>query len=417
MNKERIMKLAIIADDFTGSNDTAVQFAKKGLRTVVTTNITNIPPSLMENDIVVFDTESRFDDANTAYEKSNHIALAIKQHGVQHIYKKIDSTFRGNIGAELAAVMDGFDCNLLILIPALPSNHRITKDGHVFVHGQALHETEVAKDPKTPVAKSFIPHIIAEQSTKKTKVISKHHDAYVIASVLQQIETAKNAGEEILIFDADTLEDLEVLALSISKIDNPCIVAGTAGLAEFLPQAYQLIEQKPMLAIMGSVSQVTRAQALHAQAQGKLDILDLDMEKLFDTDYQQQLIKRAIHNIHQGRNTAIYSAKDMESVMQNTSHTDICDDIVKTLAQITKSILDESLNKIHCLFVTGGDTLIHIGNELNIAGMNIKDEILPAIPTGYFIHDDYGGIRIITKAGAFGEKDALEKIIDNKDAM
>ncbi len=47
------------------------------------------------------------------------------------------------------------------IVPALPSNERITKNGNVYVKGQLLAETEVAEDPKTPVKESYIPAIIS----------------------------------------------------------------------------------------------------------------------------------------------------------------------------------------------------------------------------------------------------------------
>ncbi|MBS3991842.1 MAG: four-carbon acid sugar kinase family protein, partial [Erysipelothrix sp.] len=63
------MKLTIIADDFTGSNDTGVQFAKKGLRTVVTTNMDELGDNILSAEVAVIDTESRFDSKETAYKK------------------------------------------------------------------------------------------------------------------------------------------------------------------------------------------------------------------------------------------------------------------------------------------------------------------------------------------------------------
>ncbi len=414
------MKLVIIADDFTGSNDTGVQFAKKGLTTVVTTNIDEIPESLTKNDIIVFDTESRFDNKDAAYKKVKTIASKVKSKGVKRLYKKIDSTFRGNIGAELAGAMDGFDCDFMILIPALPSNHRITKNGDVLVHGQKLHETEVAKDPKTPVTDSFIPNIIGKQSNIKTKIITKTDIAYEKKYILDAIKSAKKAKEKIIIFDAESNDDLILLASCLPHIKDPYILAGTAGLAEFLPDIYDLAKKRPMLAVLGSVSQVTRQQVRHAQNAEKIHIIHVNIERLFDEEYQNTIIRQAIETINMGKNTAIYTAENTEAlkvakrlaVASNISDAQMSDNIVQVLAQITEHILYKIHHKIGSLFVTGGDTLIKISNQLNADGMIVKDEILPAIPACHFIHDQYANINVITKAGAFGDEDALEKIID-----
>lgn len=51
------MKMIVIADDFTGSNDTGVQLAKKGARTEVMLTPTQKPSR--RADVLVINTESR----------------------------------------------------------------------------------------------------------------------------------------------------------------------------------------------------------------------------------------------------------------------------------------------------------------------------------------------------------------------
>ncbi|HAE3786137.1 TPA_asm: four-carbon acid sugar kinase family protein, partial [Salmonella enterica] len=51
------MKMMVIADDFTGSNDTGVQLAKKGARTEVMLSASQKPSR--RADVLVINTESR----------------------------------------------------------------------------------------------------------------------------------------------------------------------------------------------------------------------------------------------------------------------------------------------------------------------------------------------------------------------
>ncbi|VEA39665.1 membrane protein [Salmonella enterica subsp. enterica] len=53
------MKMIVIADDFTGSNDTGVQLAKKGARTEVMLSASQKPSR--RADVLVINTESRAD--------------------------------------------------------------------------------------------------------------------------------------------------------------------------------------------------------------------------------------------------------------------------------------------------------------------------------------------------------------------
>ncbi len=102
-------KVLVVADDFTGANDTGVQFSKRKLKSIVITNKDNISKSLNDCDVLVIDTESRFDDKEKAYNKTFEIGKIVKAKNIKCIYKKLDSTFRGNIGGEISGLMDSLE--------------------------------------------------------------------------------------------------------------------------------------------------------------------------------------------------------------------------------------------------------------------------------------------------------------------
>ena len=159
-------KIGIIADDFTGANDTGLQFSKKGASTGVLLNLCDIVNALNELDVAVFDIESRFDDQKTAFEKVRKVSQLLTQNGVPDIYKKLDSTMRGNIGAEIDGAIEGTSAKAAFVVPAMPSMGRTTIGGICYVNGAAVNQTEAANDPKNPVVSSYIPDIIALQSKR-----------------------------------------------------------------------------------------------------------------------------------------------------------------------------------------------------------------------------------------------------------
>ena len=55
----KMPKLAVIADDLTGANDTGVQFSKFGLKTMVYFDSSEPAFVSEDSDVVVFDTNSR----------------------------------------------------------------------------------------------------------------------------------------------------------------------------------------------------------------------------------------------------------------------------------------------------------------------------------------------------------------------
>lgn len=72
------MKMMVIADDFTGSNDTGVQLAKKGARTEVMLSASQKPSR--RADVLVINTESR---AMPADQAASAVYAALSR-GVRH---------------------------------------------------------------------------------------------------------------------------------------------------------------------------------------------------------------------------------------------------------------------------------------------------------------------------------------------
>ncbi len=99
-----MLLLLILADDFTGALDTGVQFAACGIPTRV---VVGEQVDFAANDaaVLVVDTETRHLSAAEAYAVIAKLTREAMSAGVFSIYKKTDSALRGNIGAELSALL------------------------------------------------------------------------------------------------------------------------------------------------------------------------------------------------------------------------------------------------------------------------------------------------------------------------
>ena len=155
----------IIADDFTGSNDAGVQLVNKGFTVDVVFDWKS-NQLLNTNDgddkVVVINTESRAISRHEAQERIKQIIL--NNVHLSPIYKKIDSTMRGNIGCEIETLLATTQVKFALVIPAFPNMNRITKHGKCYVDGKELIHTEFATDPKTPICSSNIKTIIEQQT-------------------------------------------------------------------------------------------------------------------------------------------------------------------------------------------------------------------------------------------------------------
>lgn len=123
-----MIKLLVIADDFTGALDTGVQFAGKGMTTKVLSYLPEDGEALQQfqAQVLVIDAQTRHLDGGEAYRKVLELVKSAKDAGIPYIYKKTDSGLRGNIGKELDAALTASGEQYLTFIPALPAMDRIT---------------------------------------------------------------------------------------------------------------------------------------------------------------------------------------------------------------------------------------------------------------------------------------------------
>ena len=116
----------VIADDLTGANDTGVQFTKKGYNSRVSifdkSAAQNIPEDL---DVFVMDTETRELESKTARKRLKSILEKININKKDVVYKKVDSTLRGNIGIELEEIMIILNRDICIFSPSYPSYQNV----------------------------------------------------------------------------------------------------------------------------------------------------------------------------------------------------------------------------------------------------------------------------------------------------
>ena len=114
-----MLLLLILADDFTGALDTGVQFAACGIPTRVVVG-EQVDFAANDTAVLVVDTETRHLPAAEAYAVIAKLTREAMSAGVFSIYKKTDSALRGNIGAELSALLKTSGERQLPFLPAFP---------------------------------------------------------------------------------------------------------------------------------------------------------------------------------------------------------------------------------------------------------------------------------------------------------
>ena len=118
-------QLLILADDFTGALDTGVQFASTGAVTrVITGQSVSLEAYAGTCEVLVVDAETRHLTAGEASGIVGGYTTQAVELGIPFLYKKTDSALRGNVGAELAAMLKASGESQLPFLPAFPQMAR-----------------------------------------------------------------------------------------------------------------------------------------------------------------------------------------------------------------------------------------------------------------------------------------------------
>lgn len=368
--------LLIIADDLTGANDTGVQFAKQGLDVLVSLRPSQDLQALAHDcQVLVVNTESRHLSPEEAYARVYAVAQQGVALGIPQFYKKTDSTLRGNVGAELAALLAATGEQALFFAPAYPKLKRTTRDGVHFVSGVPLSQTSFAKDVLNPLVDDFIPALLARQTDVPVRIFDE--------------AAAPATQPTIYVVNAETEESLCQAAHHLQQYR---VLAGSAGLAEFLPvRAATTITAPrclslPVLVVNGSRSEVSLQQIVCASAAG-WPVL----EARADTTSAQ---------------LSALLAQEQGAIL--TTAPPFCEATPATrMAALVQQTLAQT--PLATLIVFGGDTLAAIANACGWTTFRPLTEFLPGAPlVRVGGHEE---LTLVTKAGGFGGANWLRNVL------
>ena len=442
--------LAIIADDLTGANDSGIQLAKRGFTACVMMDAASPPPGI---EVVVYDTDSRGDDASTAYRKARAAAERFAGGSRSYegcegfgfafggaIFKKLDSTLRGNVGAELDGVCDALGPSLVVIAPSYPANGRVVRDGLLYVNGTPLHETETARDPKNPVATSVVAKIIELQSKRKPAHVGRS-DLASEETLFARLQALHAQGAVYVVFDAETDRDLALIASAAARLSVPTVWAGAAGLAACLPvapskaprdeatarggaafeeagepfavSADPVAAGAPTLTVVGSLSRRSRAQLGRLLARPDIAGIEVDSDALAaDEDRrreeQARVVEAAMAAFRRGGSVAVYSREPDAEARSGPPREAVSTRIAEALGTIATTLVRQV--PLRGIALTGGDVARRFCDAAGAKRLRLIAEVEPGVPAGRF----EGGVDLVgvTKAGGFGSDDSLSKAVE-----
>lgn len=420
-----MLQIGVLADDLTGANDTGIQFHKAGLAAEVTLFRKDTTITVPVCDAWIIDVKSRQSSAAAAYELNRQAALTMKAASPGMIYKKIDSTLRGNIGAECDAVLDVFQDRILIVAPAYPELGRTTRNGIQYLHDVPINQTELSKDPISPVMTGDVGEVLSVQSRRKFGLIQKQHLENV-QCFKEQLNQSIRDGVRILIADAETDGDLERLADNAESSGVEPIWVGSAGLASALSRRMASTSRAPvqpvdsgrqMLVVSGSQTELSRLQLEALSRVSGIHEVRLSAVDLLETDDADRLkgFQEAVQELGKGRHAIFALAKESSGSLMNYSaqqgrdYSGVVCELTAKFGHAVKQLIHANPN-IGWLISIGGDSSRAICDALETDSLCLADEWFPGVIHGQCSVPE--GLQLITKSGSFGDHETLVHIFN-----
>jgi 4-hydroxythreonine-4-phosphate dehydrogenase len=272
------------------------------------------------------------------------------------LFKKIDSTLRGHVAAELASAARGLPASRpVVFAPAFPAQHRTVRSAHLYVAG-----LPGSGDLRALVSRAGLPASLIEAAGLRRGAAAAMRDALA-------------TGARALVCDATNDADLDAIARAGLALRPRPLFVGSAGLARAIARSFgrqklarrAKAEARPVTTVVGSAAPVSVAQALRLSRSRALAKTDL----LVQIEWTRAPV-----------------ASDMAAV--------------RRLGRIVAQHGPRS----HYV-LTGGETARAVLGACGIRELRLLGEVEPGVPYG--ITRD--GTLVCTKAGGFGKPGTLAK--------
>ncbi len=363
------MVVTVIADDLSGACDTGALFA--GRRPVAVF----VEPTLPGPDwlAAVIDTESRSLAADEASRRMRRTAAGLARRlTAGTIFKKIDSTFRGPIAVELAALLDAVEASAALVCPAFPAQRRTVLHGALLVDGIPAHETPVGLDPDYPATTSDLLDMLARGLGPRTAHRVSALPLKEVRGAAGDLARELGGRRGLIVADAETDTDLESLAAA--ALSNRLASAAVSCPA---PGAW--------LIVAGSLHPATRAQIGALMAAGVAGAMLSESGEAY--------LAPVIAALDQGRPAFIASHDGLDPSRER---------VAATLANLACRALAA---RPTIVAVTGGQTAHAFMHAWGAARLELVGAPAPGLALGRLVADGGATLPLLTKAGGFGQPD------------
>lgn len=400
----------MVADDLTGAADCAISFARSGMLSSVVFGEMDHTVSMPH--VVSVDTASRQRTAEVAADIHRKVLEKYFKEDTL-LYKKTDSTIRGQPAAELAETItflkERGKRGFAVVTPAFPATGRTVERGSVLLDGKPLEESSLWKRDHTYKQANLVG--IFEDTGLKTVSVSLEKIREGELALSAHIRQLCIDGYDVAVFDTDTDDDMDILADVTLPMQEDVFWVGSGGLAASLARKAGMDGQKlspkipessyGVLTVVGSLSEISRNAADQLASCGEILHISVPPEIFLkgDMDLLRLQLDPVGAALRSGRNVLV----DI-SLVENPNLA-----LGQKLAGNLAQGLKPNLVTAGGLVLTGGDTAAAVLMAAGVGGIELVEEIESGVPLGITM----GSFRtmVVTKAGGFGTCNTLESAV------
>lgn len=400
----------VIGDDLTGANATGALYAHNGLRAVTVSTLAAAERIIDDVDVLVVTTESRHLPASEAAQRVREVVETLSGR-VRLMVKRVDTTLRGNLGAESEALLvtareqSGSRRVCGLVVPAFPTAGRTTVGGIQFLDGVPVERTWAGRDPFTPVHHSRVSTVLAEQTQLTIAEIDVDRLMQGVDSLAQDLEDASRQADFVVV-DSIAVSDQRIIAQAAAQAasvgDLSWVVVDSGPFGAHMARALGIGSShrglsSPVLAIVGSLTDQTREQVDELISQHGAKFVTVSDTKKAALEIVEQLAEFAADG------AAVVGVRaerdDTETVSPETAS---C--MLTLLRQVAASAVDR-IRPVG-VYASGGDVATGTIAALGGDGFQIESEVLPLAVVGSVVGGSHGGLGFATKGGLVGGPDA-----------
>lgn len=402
--------LTILADDLTGAADCAARCRGAGLPATI---FLDTPAAPLPAGVLAFSTDSRHLSPEAAQQRVVGALSKLSGLRVSHWYKKIDSTLRGNIGAELAAIVSALTAEpaaeslvarhrlRTLVCPAFPAHQRGLVDGWLVMGDAArlLHLPSLLTTQAPSLVNTLIDLTTARAGHEQLVAALVHLDAL---------------GVDVAVVDALTEDDLLRVLLAVESALPNVLLCGSAGLVGVLaqqlaqrhgdlvaPQRPPLRVDGPTLAVVGSASAMAQSQVIVARATGVARILCIEDETRPDDLADLVLAAPGNWMLHL---PAPPRALSLDSADARTAARRLADAAMAVIGALHPGRL----------ILCGGDSAQAVLGALGIERLTVEQELFAGMPLASGFDATGRSWQVILKAGNHGDEMTLARLIGGR---